>query len=258
MPESAPLLSRPAPHVALLEFNRPQGANRIQPEDLTVMRAHLLDCEASPEIHVLVLAGRGRHFSAGFDLRALAGQPAGSQPPDAAFEQLADAIERSRLATLAAINGAVIGGATDLALACDLRIGSPAAQMQMPAARFGLPLYAGALQRYVSRLGLNHAKRLVMTAARIAADEMLSIGFLSEIVPSEELPSRALALARLMAEMPPAPLAAMKRAMNAAALGEGTSAECREALRNAFDGPQIGARIGALASRPAADEQADR
>jgi enoyl-CoA hydratase len=210
MPESGPLLSHPTPHVALLEFNRPQAAN-------PVMREHLQHCETSTDVHVLVLTGRGRHFSSGFDLRALGDPQGGLRPPDAAFEQLADAIEQSRLVTIAAINGAVIGGATDLAIACDLRIGAPAAQLQMPAARFGLPLYAGLLQRYVSRLGVNHAKRLVMTAKRIDADEMLSTGFLSEIVPDEELRSCAMALASLIAEMPPAPLAAMKRVMNAAA-----------------------------------------
>jgi enoyl-CoA hydratase/carnithine racemase len=217
MTESVPLLSYPAPHVALLEFNRPQAANRIQPEDLAVMQAHLRECEARTDVHVLVLTGRGRHFSGGFDLRALGEAQSGLRPPDAAFEQLADAIEQSRLVTIAAINGAVIGGATDLAIACDLRIGVSTAQMRMPAARFGLQLYAGVLQRYVSRLGLNHAKRLVMTAACIDANEMLAIGFLSEIVRDEDLRSHALALASLIAEMPPAPLAAMKRVMNAAA-----------------------------------------
>jgi enoyl-CoA hydratase/carnithine racemase len=155
-----------------------------------------------------------------------------------AFEAFADRLEHSRLVVVAAINGPVVGGATDIALACDLRVGVHDASMAMPAARFGLPLYAGALHRYVTRLGLNHAKRLVFTAHKIDAKEMLEIGFVSELVSREALLDRALDLASEIAAMPPEPLAAMKRVLNAAALGEAAAAELRDGLRAAFDVPR--------------------
>jgi len=68
--------------------------------------------------------------------------------------------------TIAAINGGVYGGGTDLSLACDFRLGSTAANMFMPAAKLGLHFYPGGMVRYVTRLGLNQAKRLFLTAEK--------------------------------------------------------------------------------------------
>jgi enoyl-CoA hydratase len=254
LPQSPPILSRPAAHVALIELNRPDAANRLQRDDLATLIAHLDACESDEQLHALVLAANGRHFSAGFDLRALlADLESGRRESrgDTAFEAVAERLASSRLITIAAINGPVHGGATDLALACDLRIGTDAAQLQMPAARFGLPLYASALQRYVNRLGLDTAKRLVFLAQKIDAHEMLRIGFLSEMVGAEELRAHALTLAGAITDMPPRPLAAMKQVLNAAALGRGTAAEQRAALAAAFDAKLIAERIAAMRPRNA-------
>ncbi|RJF95628.1 enoyl-CoA hydratase/isomerase family protein [Noviherbaspirillum saxi] len=251
--ESLPVLTKPAPHVAKIEFNRPDNANRIQPEDLEALTEMLDACEADDQLHVLLLTARGKYFSAGYDLRALATQGAAGHHTDAgnesAFEHVADRIERTRLATVAALNGPVIGGATDFALACDIRIGLTDAYMLMPAARFGLPLYAGALQRYVSRLGLNHAKRLVFMAQKVEATEMVSIGFLQELVSPDALEARAMAIAIEIAAMPAVPLAAMKQTLNAAVFGNGTAPAQRAALLAAFDGPKIAQRIMAAQAR---------
>lgn len=247
MTDLPPQLSRPQAYVARIEFARPNAANRIEPQDLEVLAAHLDACEADADLHVLVLAARGRHFSAGFDLRALEARVAAGGPAaavgDAAFEAVADRLAASRLVTLAAIQGPVIGGATDLALACDLRLGSDAATMHMPAARFGLPLYASALQRYVDHFGLAQAKRLVLTAPTLDAREMLAIGMLTERCEPESLAARVDALASTVAAMPPGPLAAMKRALNAAA--HGRAGEHRDALLAAYDGAAIVARVQA-------------
>lgn len=255
MSESTPVPSRPAAGVAAIELNRPDAANRLQLDDLAALMTQLDQLERDDEVQALVLMSRGRHFCAGFDLRALlAGLQSGERDAqgDKAFEALADRLEATRLITIVAIQGAVVGGATDLALACDLRLGAPAARMQMPAANFGLPLYAGALQRYVSRLGLDHAKRLVFLAEKIDAAQMLRIGFLHEIVEEPALRPRALELARTVAALPARPLAAMKQVLNAAALGQGTAAAQRGALDAAFDGPAMAARIAAL--RPPRDD----
>lgn len=250
--ESIPVLSRPAAGVALIELNRPANANRIQPEDLDALERQLDECEQDDAVHALVLAANGTHFSAGFDLRALAASAVSGERKveenGSAFERFANRLENTRLIVITAINGPVIGGSTDIALACDLRIGTDKAYMLMPAARFGLPLYAGALQRYVTRLGLNQAKRLVLLAQKVEAAEMLAIGFLNEIMPEADLRCRALAIAGCIAAMPAKPLAAMKQVLNASALSSGTTQEHRAALLAAFDGPAIAARIAAAQS----------
>ncbi len=252
MSESSPILSRPAEGIALIEFNRPGAANCLQPDDLFHLLGQLEQLEREGEARALVLAANGRHFSAGFDLRALLEGLQSDAPGaqgDKALESLADRLEATPLITIVALQGAVIGGATDLALACDLRIGTSDARMQMPAANFGLPLYAGALQRYVSRLGLDNAKRLVFLAETIDAAEMQRIGFLHEIVDNNSLLPRALALASIVAAMPAKPLAAMKHVLNASALANGTATAQRNALAAAFDPVSVAVRIAEFSQR---------
>jgi len=257
LPDSPPSLVRPLPHVALIELQRPQAANRLQPEDLAVLLAHLDAVHADPDVHALVFASAGAHFCAGYDLRALVTDLASgdaSARGENAFEAVADRLATIRPVTVVAIQGAVVGGATDLALACDLRIGAPDARLQMPAARFGLPLYASALERYVTRLGLDHAKRLVLLAEKIDADEMLRIGFLHELAAVEELRQRALELAAKVASMPARPLAAMKQVLNASAMRQGTAPAQRDALAAAYDPRRIAATIRELRSGRSAPE----
>ncbi|MBK7281940.1 enoyl-CoA hydratase/isomerase family protein [Candidatus Aalborgicola defluviihabitans] len=252
MSESPPVLSHPAKGVALIELNRPGAANRLQPDDLLQLLAMLDQLERQGDAKALVLAANGRHFSAGFDLRALLEGLQSDEPGalvDKALESVANRLDATPMITIVAVQGAVIGGATDLALACDLRLGTSDARMQMPAANFGLPLYAGALQRYVSRLGVDQAKRLVFLAETIDAAEMQRIGFLHEIVDDNSLRARALALAETVAAMPAKPLAAMKQVLNASALAQGTAAAQRDALAAAFDPVAVAVRVTALWQR---------
>ena len=250
--DATPSLTRPLPHVALIELNRPEAANRLQPDDLASLLAHLDAVEGDGDVHALLLASAGPHFCAGYDLRALVADLStgdASARGESAFEAVAERLAAIRVVTVVAIQGAVMGGATDLALACDLRIGTPESELQMPAARFGLPLYAGALERYVNRLGLDQAKRLVLLAEKIDAAEMRRIGFLHELVSAEGLRRRALELAATAAAMPPGPLAAMKQVLNAAAVGQGTAAAQRQALAAAYDPRRIAATIATLRDR---------
>lgn len=245
--ETNPLLNRSGSQIALIELNRPGNANRIQPDDLQELERLLDECEADPQVHVLIITGRGEYFSAGYDLRALMSARGVDEKEavgrDSAFEHFANRLENTRLITIAALNGPVLGGATDFALACDLRLGVEGMYMQMPAARIGLPLYAGALQRYVSCLGLNHAKRLVFMAEKLPATEMLAIGFLNELLPADAMLERAFAMAKEIALMPAKPLAAMKQTLNASALGEGCAPAQRAALIDAYDPALIAERI---------------
>ena len=255
--DATPSLTRPLPHVALIELNRPEAANRLQPDDLASLLAHLDAVEGDGDVHALILASAGPHFCAGYDLRALVADLStgdASARGESAFEAVAERLAALRVVTVVAIHGAVMGGATDLALACDLRIGTAAAELQMPAARFGLPLYAAALERYVTRLGLDHAKRLVLLAETIDAAEMRRIGFLHEIVPAERVRERALEIAAAAASFPPAPLAAMKQVLNAAAVGQGSAVAQKQALASAYDPRRIAATIAALRG-PRGEEQ---
>ena len=129
-------------------------------------------------------------------------------------------LEACRAPTICRLNGGVYGGSTDLALCCDFRIGHSDIEMFMPAGRLGVHYYEAGMRRYVSRLGLNAAKRLFLTAERIGAAEMLRIGYLTEVAPPDELDARVDALAERIAEMAPLAVQGMKRALDEIARGE--------------------------------------
>jgi enoyl-CoA hydratase len=248
-------LSFPLRQVARIEFARPDRANSLRPSELKALHSCLDIAEARPEVHVLVITGAGRYFSAGFDLASLIERTRGQATAEelqSDFERVANRIEATRLITVAALNGPAIGGATDLALACDLRIGSDRATMTMPAARFGLPLYASALRRFATRLGLTQAKWLVLTAATLDANAMLAAGFLSEVVAAAGFEDRVSALAEQMASMPGGALSAMKQALNATTPGWHDVAALRahRTLVDAVDGDLIARRVAdAIAQR---------
>jgi enoyl-CoA hydratase/carnithine racemase len=168
---------------------------------------------------VLRLRGEGRHFCSGFNIGQVGGEGGGAQAA-ARFEALAAALEQARPVTIAQIHGGIYGGATDLALACDFRLGATAAEMQVPAARLGLLFYRGGLERCVSRLGLQSAKRVLLMAGKLDADEMLACGFLDRVLPSAEaLLADVDALSGNFAGMAPLALLGMKKHLNRIAAG---------------------------------------
>ena len=200
--------------VATITLRRPAQANRLEPDDLGALIAQVQQVDADPAVHVLCLRAGGRTFCSGFDIGRI------GAARTASFEDMVNAVEDCRVPTIAVLQGGVYGGATDLALACDFRLGTPAAEMFMPAARLGLHFYRRGLERYVSRLGLDTAKRLFLTAERIAADEMRAVGFLTQLLPAEQLDSTADALAATLAGLAPLAVQGMKRHLNAIARGE--------------------------------------
>ena len=202
---------------ATIRLNRPAKLNRIEPPDLTALGEHLRTIESNDSLRVVVLTGTGRVFSAGYHLGDLDDRKSGqtTAPSDEdSFETVANALEACRLPTICALNGSVYGGATDLALACDFRIGIDGTELVMPAGRLGVHYYRGGMERYVSRLGLNSAKKLFMTAQPMKSEEMLRIGYLSESVPAEQHAERVAELAEILANNAPLSVQNMKRALN--------------------------------------------
>ena len=235
---SAPLLDIDSAR-ATIRLNRPKHLNRLQPDDLDVLMKLFDRIEADPAIRVLVLTGTGRAFSAGYDLGSIAERAATAQEQIAgsAFEVMVNRLEDLAVPTICRLNGGVYGGSTDLALACDFRIGVDNCDMFMPAARLGLHYYKSGIQRYVSRLGLDNAKRLFLTAQRIGAAEMLRIGYLTAMVPAEALDEEVDRLVAILAANAPIAIRGMKRTINEIARGrldeEAADRRHRDSMRSA-------------------------
>jgi enoyl-CoA hydratase/carnithine racemase len=166
----------------------------------------------------------------------------------AAVERFAR-LEDLAVPTICRLNGGVYGGSTDLALACDFRIGVDTMEMFMPAARLGLHYYRSGIQRYVSRLGVDNAKMLFLTAQRIRAPEMLRIGYLTAMVPLEALDEEVDKLADILAANAPLAMAGMKRAINEFAHGKLDEAAADQRHRDSMRSAEIKEGIKAFAEK---------
>jgi len=214
-------------NIATIRLRNPAYANRLSPADLDVIKSHLNTVNANTEILVLRFIADGKYFCSGYDISALA---ADSAPSSTYFGDTVDLIEQARPVTIAAVNGGVYGGGTDLCLACDFRVGVASANMFMPATKLGLHFYPGGMVRYITRLGLNNAKKLFLTSEKIEADEMLSMGFLTELVLPEQLGARVDTLSEQLAGMAPLSLLGIKKHLNLIARGQLDDSEIRRAV----------------------------
>jgi len=237
---------------ATIRLNRPKHLNRLQSDDLDALLKLFDRIEADPAIRVLVLTGTGRAFSAGYDLNSVAERATSAveqQSAGSAFEVVANRLEDIDVPTICRLNGGVYGGSTDLALACDFRIGVEACEMFMPAARLGLHYYKGGIQRYVSRLGVDNAKKLFLTAQKIDAVEMLRIGYLTALVSAEAFDLEVDKLATILAGNAPVAMAGMKRAINEIARGKLNEAAADQRHRDSMRGAEIKEGIMAFAEK---------
>ncbi len=231
---------------ATIRLNRPRLHNRLSPEDLSCLTGLLAAAEQDRSLRSLVLTASGRSFCSGFEIGALGASREGDS-----FEQLADRLERFRLPTICALNGSVYGGATDLALACDFRVGVAGMTLLMPAARLGLHYYRGGLQRYVSRLGVSAAKRLFLLAEPADTETLLRIGYLDEVVAPDALASRVQELAALLAQRAPRAAQGMKAALNDIARGDADPLALDAASEANADSPELAeGRAAWLEKRP--------
>jgi enoyl-CoA hydratase/carnithine racemase len=248
---SPPVLERQG-HRATIRLNRPRHLNRLQAEDLDVLLKLFAEVEADPAIRVLVLTGTGRVFSAGYDLNSVterATSDVEQKSAGSAFEVVVNRLEDIGVPTICRLNGGVYGGSTDLALACDFRIGTDTGEMFMPAARLGLHYYKSGIARYVARLGLDNAKRLFLTAEKIGAPEMLRIGYLTSVVPAEALDEEVDRLAGILAGNAPVAMRGMKRTIHEIARGELDVEAADRRHRDSMRGDEIKEGIKAFAEK---------
>jgi enoyl-CoA hydratase/carnithine racemase len=167
--------------VATITLARPAHGNRINVTFLKEFQRvchHLEDHSTAP---VVVLRADGPDFSLGIDFRDFAVD----RPIDihgfAKWEKLVTLLERLPKATLAALHGRVEGGGLQLAMVCDQRIALPGTTLRLPEVQMGF-LPGMATFRLAKYIGLGRARRLMLTARAVAADEGVSLGLLDEVV----------------------------------------------------------------------------
>ena len=140
---------------------------------------------------------------------------------------LADRIEAMAAPTVCALNGSVYGGATDLALACDFRIGVEGMRLVMPPAKLGVVFHETGLRRYVERLGPQVARRLFLAAEEMDATTLLQVGYLDRLVARDAFAAEVEGFADHLAGLAPLAVRSMKRAIAGISRGDLDSARLK-------------------------------
>lgn len=215
--------------IATICLRRPAQRNSLRDADLHALLGLFAQLDANTAVRVVVLTaetmGQKRPvFCAGYHV---GGFDSADHDPRL-FEQVPDALERLRPLTLCALNGSVYGGATDLVLACDLRVALAGSEFRMPAATLGLHYYPSGLRRYVSRLGTDVAKQAFLTAKPIAVESPALSGVFEAIAPTETFDATVTSLAQTVAALAPLAAQATKASLNEIAAGVHDLARLRE------------------------------
>ena len=176
-PDTTPPALDIADGVARITLNRPLQRNRLENADLVTLLKQFELINSDPQVRVAVLTANTTGqpkpvFCAGYDIGGFQHNAQGSS----AFETVAQAWADLRPITVCALNGSVYGGATDLVLACDLRMALQGIEWCMPATALGLHYYPSGLQRYVSHFGIALAKRAFLTARVFDQSQLEALG----------------------------------------------------------------------------------
>lgn len=184
------VLSRPRPGVVQVTMARPAVFNAFDEQMIAELDAAFTQLAADDAVRVIVLAGEGRHFSAGADLQWMQRASTASVEWNVAdarkFAGMLARIEACPKPTVARVQGAALGGGVGLACACDIAIAADNASFSVSEAKFGiLPSVIGP---YVTNaVGKRQAKRLALTTTRIAAPEALAIGLVQQVTTLDAL-----------------------------------------------------------------------
>jgi enoyl-CoA hydratase/carnithine racemase len=204
-------------HVVL---NRPEKRNALNDELILAIRVALEAAAADREVLCVVVRGAGPLFSSGMDLAGLAALAA---DPDRLREfrrpilDTWNLLEEMAKPTICQVHGACIGGAMELALACDLRVMAADAFIGMPETRVGLIPDVGGSSRLPAVVGLGRAKELVMTGRMIDGVEAERIGLVNRIAPADELDDATAGLVDELLACAPVAVGHAKRVLDAAA-----------------------------------------
>ena len=227
--DSSPPLLHCHEGVATITLNRPAQRNRLENGDLQTLLQHVAQINEDLHIRAVVLTANTHGqpkpvFCAGYDIGGFAEPGQGST----AFEKVPEALAQLRPISICVLNGSVYGGATDMVLACDLRLGLKDLEWRMPAAALGLHYYPSGLLRYVNQFGVAAAKRAFLTAKVFSGSELQNLGVLDCMEDADSLQSVVNQLVMDVLSMAPIAVQTTKRSINEIAAGDYNAAVLRE------------------------------
>jgi enoyl-CoA hydratase len=202
--------------IGWIVIDRPDKLNALNAETISELYSSFLSFRADAEIRAVILTGSGeKAFVAGADIEELSSLDQ-SSGKDYVLEgqELTKLIENYRKPVIAAINGFALGGGTEIALACHIRIAAESAKMGQPEVKLGLIPGFGGTQRLARLIGKGKAMELILSGRMIDARDALSIGLVNKVVPYADLAAACESLAREMTNNAPLALEYSIKAIN--------------------------------------------
>lgn len=211
--------------VAHVEMDRPDKANAMTPEFWTDLPRIVAELDADPLVRVIVLSGRGKHFSGGMDLSAFQGIMALAQAEPARgayalrdlilrYQAALTSLETARVPVIAAIQGVCLGGGIDLITACDIRLAAKDASFGIEEINIGMAADVGTLQRLPKLMAPGIVRELAYTGRRFTAEEALAWGVVNSLhADSTAALDAAMAMARDISAKSPLAIAGTKRSL---------------------------------------------
>lgn len=223
-------------HVGRLVLNNPQRHNSLGREELEAIQRYLDEVAGDEQVRVLIVTGAGdKTFCAGASLQQLG---AGDLKDDC-FQATTDQLAALAIPTVCALNGNVFGGGVELALSCDFRLGVEGSRMRVPAAAIGVCYPPSGIERFVERLGLNLAMRILVASEEFDAEAMLHIGFLDHLLLTGQLDEAAEEFAQRIAGFAPLAIRNMKTLLQQAASGRIDLSEARNLAEQCMDSEDL-------------------
>jgi len=229
--------NKPRPNVVTLTFDRPDALNALNSQVSSDLKAAIAEIENNiSEIRAVVVTGEGnKSFVAGADIAEMVKLT----PPEARsflhdIQQTFTRFENLPIPVFAKINGYALGGGLEVALACDIRIASENAVIGLPEVSLGLIPAGGGTQRLTRLVGEGHSKYLIMTGARLKAQEAFRYGIVSKVVPQDNLDEELDKLLDKVLNHAPVAIGSAKFAIQASFnefLNSGLEIELDEAVR---------------------------
>lgn len=205
-------------HIALIEIQRPKQLNALNAETIGELSNALKGLFENQNIRAIVLMGSGdKAFVAGADIKEFVhfNKDQAKKLSSNGQANLFDLIEQAPKPVIAAINGYALGGGLELALACQIRVGSTSVKLGLPEVTLGLIPGYGGTQRLAQIAGKGKAMEMVLSARTLEAQEALACGLLNHVVELEELKDKALSIAKSISKNSPAAIKLAIKAINA-------------------------------------------
>ncbi|MEO8058799.1 MAG: enoyl-CoA hydratase-related protein [Burkholderiales bacterium] len=260
-------LTTAAAGVAHLQLNRPERLNTMAPPFFPALRDAVRALHDAGETRALVISSTGKHFCAGMALDVFGGDDAllvtGTARARLNFQdtlrKLIDcftAIDEARFPVICAVQGGCIGGALDLATACDIRLCTADAFFTVQEIHIGMMADLGVLQRLVKIVPQGVAREMAYTGERMSAERALAVGLVNAVLPdTDALLDHAMQLAKNVAAKSPLAIAGSKLALNHAR-DHGTASALQQMtlLQSAiFDTAEMATAIEAWKKKAVAD-----